>query len=590
MGNTEEVQPSTLRTLRFVWYHMTRQPLWLLATFFFASLTMLCNAFTPFLVSRFLQSFEGGFDPQKSLQLGFLTVFIGWFCAVMFQYFQYGLNSRYQTQVMMDILDRLHGRVQHGFVDWFGNQKVGSNVVKITRAATGYEVFADNIYLESGVILSISGSVIAAIALSFYYPFIALGVGILMSIGVILLAILTYYTVIPSNRLAIDAEDEIGGHISDRLSNNIAVKSFAGERIEHDTLLKFVRTWRVLEYRSWGCSSRAGVVYGLFLTASVAWAVWACVDYTQRGLMPLSDVAFVFFTVSTINGFTYNLGRVLLLLQRALADMEGGAALADLPIEPEGGQEQMSIARNIALKDIDFAYQDGAGAVLNIPHFEIPVGQRIGLVGHSGAGKTTFVGLLMRFYDVSQGSISIDGTDVRYISLKTLRDHIAVIPQDTTLFHRSLMDNIRYGNPQASDEEVIEAAKRAHADEFISQLPNGYETLVGERGVKLSGGQRQRIAIARAILKDAPILILDEATSALDSESEKLIQDSLKELMVGKTVIAIAHRLSTIAHLDRLIVMEDGKIVEDGTHDELRARGGVYANLWDMQSGGFLGE
>ena len=218
-------------------------------------------------------------------------------------------------------------------------------------------------------------------------------------------------------------------------------------------------------------------------------------------------------------------------------------------------------------------------------------GEKIGILGPSGAGKSTIIKLLLRFYDAQSGALRIDGQDVKAVTLESLQQAIAVIPQDVTLFNHPLIENIRYGRLEASDAQVIEAAKKAHAHDFITQLPDGYDTLVGERGVKLSGGQRQRIAIARAILKDAPILILDEATSALDSESETLIQQSLEELMVGKTVIAIAHRLSTIAHLDRLIVMEGGTIVEQGTHEALcKNDQGLYAKLWSMQSGGFLGE
>ena len=250
---------------------------------------------------------------------------------------------------------------------------------------------------------------------------------------------------------------------------------------------------------------------------------------------------------------------------------------------------QLALKKDIELRDVSFNYQNSK-SILNDIQLTIPEGQKIGIVGPSGAGKTTLMALLLRLWDVEKGSITIGGVNIKEMPSSMIRQQMALIPQDTSLFHRSLMDNIRYGRLDATDEEVIEASKKAYAHDFISELPEGYDTLVGERGVKLSGGQRQRIAIARAILKDPPILILDEATSALDSESEELIQQSLKRLMGEKTVIAIAHRLSTIAHLDRLIVMDQGRIVQDGTHAELTQQDGLYSKLWNMQSGGFLGE
>lgn len=241
----------------------------------------------------------------------------------------------------------------------------------------------------------------------------------------------------------------------------------------------------------------------------------------------------------------------------------------------------------VRFNKVDFAYEKREN-IFNQLDLTIPAGQRVGLIGASGAGKTTMTTLLLRLYDVQAGAVEIDGQDVRKVTQGSLRAVIGLIPQDTVLFHRTLADNIRYGRPDASDAEVEEAAKRACAHEFIMALPHGYKTLVGERGVKLSGGQRQRVAIARAILKNAPILLLDEATSALDSESEAAVQEAMAEAMKGKTVIAIAHRLSTIAHLDRLIVMEEGRIVEEGSHAQLLAKNGVYAQLWHRQSGGFL--
>jgi len=248
----------------------------------------------------------------------------------------------------------------------------------------------------------------------------------------------------------------------------------------------------------------------------------------------------------------------------------------------------------IHLDRIAFAYElsskDQSRQVRNVvKDFEliIPAGQRLWLVGPSGAGKTTLMGLLLRMHDVAEGAIRIDGRDIREVTQQSLRQAIALIPQDTTLFHRNLLENIRYGRPGASDEEVELAARRAHAHEFIIEQEHGYRTMVGERGVKLSGGQRQRIAIARAILKNAPILLLDEATSALDSHSEQVIQSAMREAMVGKTVIAIAHRLSTVMDMDRLIVLDRGNIVADGSHRALLRQGALYAELWRKQSGDF---
>ena len=244
----------------------------------------------------------------------------------------------------------------------------------------------------------------------------------------------------------------------------------------------------------------------------------------------------------------------------------------------------------IHFESVAFAYDaTGRGPRNIVKDFElrIPAGQRVGLVGPSGAGKTTLMGLLMRMHDVTSGAIRVDGQDIRDVTLESLRAAIGLIPQDTSLFNRALIENIRYGRPDATDEEVVAAARRAHAHEFILELENGYQTLVGERGMKLSGGQRQRIAIARAILRNAPLLLLDEATSALDSHSERLIQDAIHEAMAGKTVIAIAHRLSTVMNMDRLIVLQRGVIVADGTHTELLQQGGLYAELWYRQSGEF---
>jgi ATP-binding cassette subfamily B protein len=256
----------------------------------------------------------------------------------------------------------------------------------------------------------------------------------------------------------------------------------------------------------------------------------------------------------------------------------------DVTDEPDATKLQVSQGA-IRFDNVTFTHSDGQDAVFSQLDLEIEPGQRVGLVGRSGSGKTTLAKLLLRFADVETGTITIDGQDIKLVTQESLRRNIAYVPQETTLFHRTIAENIAYGKPNATKDEIIHAAKQANAWDFIKDLPKGLDTLTGERGVKLSGGQRQRVAIARAILKDAPILVLDEATASLDTESEKLIQEALSRLMKNRTAIIIAHRLSTVAELDRIILLDEGYIIEDDTHANLISGGGIYAKLWNRQTG-----
>jgi len=288
----------------------------------------------------------------------------------------------------------------------------------------------------------------------------------------------------------------------------------------------------------------------------------------------------------------WTINHILRSINRSLGNAKEMVGILDLPfIVDDKTDKPLKITDAVIdFRHISFAHEKQKDKLFEDFTLMIPSGKTVGLVGISGSGKTTLTKLLLRFADVKKGAIYIDGQDIRDVTQKSLREKIAYVPQESSLFHRSVYENIAYGKPGASREEVIRAAKLANADEFINSLPDGYDTMVGERGVKLSGGQRQRIAIAREILKDAPILVLDEATSALDSESEALIQDALKNLMKGRTSIVVAHRLSTIAGLDEIVVLHDGRIVEQGTHHKLLTGGGEYAKLWSRQSGAFLEE
>lgn len=386
---------------------------------------------------------------------------------------------------------------------------------------------------------------------------------------------------------------EVNGSVADAVTNNLVVKTFAGERTEIETVTRkntrfeelFIKDISFIMYEG---SARVAL---MAITQIIAISISAYLVF--HGQMDVAAAIFALTYLQRLASQIFTLGDMLNGYDQALLE---AAPMSDILMKetvvnnkPDAVQLHTKKTA-IELRDVSYKYSDASENVLSNINLSIPAGQKVGLVGHSGAGKTTITHLLLRFADVTGGGIFIGDQDIRDVTQESLRQAIAYVPQEPMLFHRSLRDNIAYGRPDATDAEIRKAAKQANALDFIEQLPEGLDTMVGERGVKLSGGQRQRIAIARAILKDAPILILDEATSALDSESEKLIQDALEKLMKNRTSIVIAHRLSTIAKLDRIIVLGNGKILEDGTHAELLNHTGTYAKLWSHQSGGFIEE
>jgi ATP-binding cassette subfamily B protein len=331
-------------------------------------------------------------------------------------------------------------------------------------------------------------------------------------------------------------------------------------------------------------------VQGIFALIIEVGLLAGAVFLWQSGVITVGDFVLIQVYIIGLVSRIWGIGGSMRRLFSSFADAHEMIEIFETPysVADAPDAKRLSVtAGGISMEDVSFSFT-GERGVFEGFSLAVRAGEKVALVGPSGAGKSTVTKLLLRMYDVAEGAIRIDGQDIRTVTQDSLRENISFVPQEPILFHRSLKENIRYGRPDATDEQVIEAAKKAHCHEFISKLPLGYDTHVGERGVKLSGGERQRVAIARAILKDAPILILDEATSALDSESEALIQDALHVLMEGKTVIVIAHRLSTIMTMDRIVVIENGKIAAEGTHDDLVAQGGLYQKLWSIQAGGFL--
>ncbi len=395
-------------------------------------------------------------------------------------------------------------------------------------------------------------------------------------------------------RLAASEEDsKVGGLLSDAVSNHATVQMFASASFERSKYRQAVDRWKKATLRSWNADEIIFAIQGLFAIAIEVALFVGGIELWQRGQLSIGGFVLIQVYIIGLMDRIWNMGNSFRRLYQAIADAYEMVVIFEKPLDIADVPDAKTLTVHdgkIEITDLSFTFGDNS-PVLHDFNLAIVPHEKVALVGPSGAGKSTITKLLLRFYDVTGGSISIDGQDIAKVTQESLREAISFVPQEPVLFHRSLMDNIRYGRQGASDEEVIEAAKKARCHDFITALPEGYETHVGERGVKLSGGERQRVAIARAILKDAPILILDEATSALDSESEHLIQDALKVLMEGKTVIVIAHRLSTIMTMDRIVVIEQGTIAAQGTHTELLdQQGGLYHKLWSIQAGSFLAD
>ncbi|RYZ12320.1 MAG: ABC transporter ATP-binding protein [Comamonadaceae bacterium] len=381
----------------------------------------------------------------------------------------------------------------------------------------------------------------------------------------------------------------VGGELVDLVSNILTVQVFSARQREYDRLMTAFGVEAKAQRRSWLYLEKARALHDLCLWLMAgAMLIWAVEDW-RAGRSMAGDVVLVSALTFRILHGSRELALSLVDASQnfgVIDDMLRVVAVPhDLP-EPAGAPAFVPGAGSIELQDVSFAYEDG-GRIFEHLNLTVPAGQRLGVVGASGAGKSTLVKLIARVVDPTGGRVLLDGQPVAEVRLDSLRESIAIVPQEIGLLHRSVMDNLRYGRPGASDEQIRAAAADAQCVGFIAALPQGYDTLVGERGMRLSGGQRQRIGIARALLKDAPVLLLDEATSALDSQSEAEIQLALDRLMRGRTVVAVAHRLSTVASFDRVVVLVDGRIAEDGSPAELIAQGGVYARLWALQSEGF---
>lgn len=469
---------------------------------------------------------------------------------------------------------------------YFSNRFAGSLSNKVSHAGSGVRSMVEQTLWQ---FLELFVSVITSFAIAYLaHPMLAY---IFLFWVLVAFAVNSYFAKmrVPLSTRAQKLETVLNGATVDLLSNITTMQEYARRLFEIDRLKSMTENRRQAGLRNWYFGDKVLLLNGVIQAVFGGAMAFAAVYYASLGVVAVSDIILVLTIIFRIEGLLVHLGQHLNSFAETWGEIE--ESLEEI-LEPHEIPDKESAARlsiqhaSIDFKDVAFSF--GPHKVFEGLTLHIPSGQRVGLVGKSGAGKSTLVRLLLHHHDVNSGVIEISGTDIASVTQESLREAISIVPQEPLLFHRSIRDNISYGKPHATEEEIIRAAQLAQAHDFIERLPQKYAALVGERGVKLSGGERQRIAIARAILKNAPILLMDEATSALDSESEVQIQAALHALMEGKTVIAIAHRLSTLREMDRIIVMDKGKIVEEGTHDALVEKGGIYADLWKHQAGGFL--
>ena len=561
---------------------------------FFAMLTLVVTIFVgPLIIAQLLSIIQHN-QLHNAKNLWILIALYGvselWSSVIGWRLVLY-LVWTFETAMQRDLYAQCFSKLTNQTLFFHSNKFGGSLVSQTNKLIGAVESFWDTIiWSVLPLVTSLVGSIIVLSTLLWQYALFLLIFSIVFSLVV-------YYGSKPMAKLTkkeAKSSNKLNGQLADVISNVLAVKSSGAEATEQKFFTKTVNSWRNSSLDVMRGFLKVSTIYSsinmVIKIGAIAFAVYAA----QNDLVSVASVYLIITYTGSVAHELWNMNGIMRNYNRIIGNANDMVEVLQTPttlIDKSSSKLEVASGK-ISMDKITFTHDEGQGDTLfHDFSLDIKPGEKIGLVGASGSGKTTLTKLLLRFADIDSGKIAIDGQDISEVTQASLRAKIAYVPQEPLLFHRSVRENIAYGRPDATDAEIEEAAKKAGAYDFIVGLKDGFDTMVGERGIKLSGGQRQRVAIARAILKDAPILVLDEATSALDSESEALIQKSLETLMEKRTSIVIAHRLSTIAKLDRIIVLKNGKIVEDGSHDELiNKKRGVYAKLWARQSGGFIEE
>ncbi|REG59417.1 ATP-binding cassette subfamily B protein [Paraburkholderia sp. BL6669N2] len=576
--------------LGFTFHHWAQQPWRIVVITALVLLSALADVLTPMFAGRLVDAIASGAASNAVAWRAAITAFcvlgaLGLGATLLRQGVYFNI-IRLTLKMMSEIAANAFHRVQRFSTDWHANSFAGSTVRKITRGMWALDLLNDTLLVA--LLPSLVMLLGATVLLGWRWPMMGAVVGIGSVLYIVVTVAMSLGFVAPAARLANAWDTRMGGALADAVSCNGVVKAFGAEEREEALLARVIAKWRHRTRRTWMRGTINGGVQGGMLVAIQTAILGAALLLWARGEAGVGDITFALTMFFMLQGYLREVGMHIRNLQRSVNDMEELVSQESQPlgIEDRPGAGPITIGKGeIRFEHVTFHYGTNGQPLYDKFSVRIAPGERVGLVGHSGSGKTTFIKLIQRLYDISEGRITIDGQDIAQVRQASLRSQIAIVQQEPVLFHRSLAENIAYARPGASRAEIEHAAKLASAHGFITALPNGYDTLVGERGVKLSGGERQRVAIARAFLADAPILILDEATSSLDSESEVLIQQAMERLMMGRTTLVVAHRLSTVRALDRLLVLDKGKVIEEGSHDALiRLENGLYRRLFERQA------
>jgi ATP-binding cassette subfamily B protein len=575
------------QVLGFTFRHWANQPKRIALIAGLVMVATIAEVLVPMFSGRIVDAISGGQDTALNDALRAFAMVAGLgVTSVVLRFFVFNGIIKLTLKMMAQIVNDGFYRVQRFSTDWHANSFAGSTVRKVTRGMWALDALND--ILLVALLPSVVMLVGASILLGSYWPVMGLVVALGSVVYITFTVLMSVGFVAPAASLANAWDTRLGGALADAVSCNSVVKAFGAETREEDRLRHVMSKWDSRTRRTWRRGTLNGTIQGLLMTLMQAGILGTGLYMWTIGLASAGDITFVLAMFFVLQGYLRDVGMHIRNLQRSVNDMEELVALSSMPlgVDDKAGAKPIAIGKGaINFDHVTFRYGSHPTPLYRDFSVAIQPGERVGLVGHSGSGKTTFVKLIQRLYDINDGAITIDGQNIAEHQQASLRGQIAIVQQEPILFHRTLAENIAYGRPEASRAEIIAAAKQANAHDFIMALPKQYETLVGERGVKLSGGDRQRVAIARAFLADAPVLILDEATSSLDSESEVMIQEAMERLMVGRTTLVIAHRLSTVRALDRLLVFDKGKIVEEGNHEALiRLHGGIYRRLFERQA------